>query len=104
MSKRLLSSDPVTGIQRFFHWDDDTDDFLIQTVQDCEPIAEVNKAQFNEFSTTSRWNDGMTKVASIPLSVYFDLQKKGIADDPAAMRRWLNSSDNAVFRTRPGRV
>jgi hypothetical protein len=45
-----------------------------------------------------------SKVASIPLSVFYDLKQKGIVDDPAAMKKWLNDSENKFFRTRPGRV
>lgn len=105
MSRRFLDADQNTGIARFFHWDDDKDDFLIETVQDVEPTLEFNKAQFNEFtSSRDKWGDGMTKVASIPLSVYMDLVKRGIAHDDAAMKRWLNDPDNALFRTRPGVV
>ena len=52
---------------------------------------------------TFHWGD-MTRVASIPLSLYFDLKKKGIADDPVAMKRWLNDPDQRFFRTRPGRL
>jgi hypothetical protein len=46
----------------------------------------------------------MHKVASIPMNVYFDLKEKGILDDPAALKRWLNDSDNRFFRTKAGRV
>ncbi len=96
---RLFSHDPLTGITRKFHWDDTTDEFLIQTVQDTTDIVEMNKLEFNEAPT--RWGE-WTKVASIPLSIYFDLKKKGIADDEDALKRWLNDSDNLAFRTRPG--
>jgi hypothetical protein len=42
------------------------------------------------------------KVASIPLSVYYELKRQGIADDPKALRKWLNQSENRAFRTREG--
>jgi hypothetical protein len=41
-------------------------------------------------------------VASIPLSVYYELKRQGIADDPKALRKWLNQSENQAFRTREG--
>jgi hypothetical protein len=34
--------------------------------------------------------------------VYYDLKRRGIADDPAALKKWLNDGDNRVFRTREG--
>mgnify|MGYP006213542651 CR=1 FL=1 len=43
-------------------------------------------------------------VASIPIHIYWDLKKRGIADDDEAMKRWLNDSQNRFFRTRPGQV
>jgi len=46
----------------------------------------------------------MARVASIPLNVYYDLKRRGIADDPKAMKKWLNDPDNRVFRTREGTV
>jgi hypothetical protein len=51
----------------------------------------------------TKWGD-MSRVASIPLSVYYDLKRRGIADDPVALRKWLNDGDNRVFRTREGTV
>jgi len=99
--KRMLSYDPVLGIKRTFHWDDTTDEFLIQTQQDTTDIVEANKAAYND--APDRWGE-FTRVASIPISLYFDLKKKGIADDPEAMKRWLNDPDQRFFRTRPGRL
>ena len=47
-----------------------------------------------------RTMDGLgRKVASIPLVVWNDLQKKGITRDKAAFKRWLNDPDNKFFRT-----
>lgn len=99
--KRTLSYDPVLGIKRTFHWDDTTDEFLIQTQQDTTDIVEANKAAYND--APDRWGD-FTRVASIPISLYFDLKKKGIVDDDKAMKRWLEDPSNRFFRTRPGRL
>lgn len=99
--KLPFSYDPVIGLKRTFHWDDTTDDFLIQTEQETTDIIEANKAAYND--APARWGE-WTRVASIPLSIYFDLKKKGIADDDAAMKRWLNDPDNLYFRTRAGNV
>jgi hypothetical protein len=34
--------------------------------------------------------------------VYYELKRQGIADDPKALKKWLNDRDNQVFRTRAG--
>jgi len=98
---RLFSHDEATGITKWFHWDDSTDDFLIQTVQKTDEILDTNKEDFN--NAPDRWGDGQ-RVASLPLSIWTRLQKAGIMDDPKALRRWLNDPDNRAFRTRPGRL
>jgi len=90
------------GITRWFDYDWETDTFGIHTEQDLEPSIEANKALFNDAQTN--WRGDMHLVASIPMSIYFDLKQKGIADDDAAMKRWLNDADNQVFRTRPGNL
>lgn len=99
MAKRLFSYDPVLGIRRFFHDDNAGDTFIIETEQECAPIIEENKEAYN--NAPDRMGD-MVRVASIPTSIYFDLKKKGIADDPVAMKRWLSDPDNRFFRTHPG--
>jgi len=99
--KKVLSHDPATGITRFFHWDDSRDEFVIQTRQETTQIVEAIKLAYNE--APDRWGD-MTRIASIPASIYFDLKKKGIVDDPAAFKRWLSDPDQRFFRTRGGRL
>ena len=102
MDKKLLSHDAATGISKIFH--PDGDDFVVQTQQSAaaiEDIIEANKRNFND--AEGSWGNGKI-VASIPLSIYWDLKKKGIADDDAAMKRWLNDPSNRFFRTRPGQV
>ena len=98
MQKRLFDRDPQLGITKYWHVKDNGE-FVVETVQDISGIAEYNKRSYN--STDKKWND-LNKVASIPLSVYYDLKRKGIADDPVALKKWMNDSDNQVFRTRQG--
>jgi hypothetical protein len=43
-------------------------------------------------------------VARLPLHVYFELKRKGIADDKEAFAKWLDDPANSAWRTRPGRV
>lgn len=100
MNKRLFDHDPLLGITKYWHVKDNGE-FAVETVQDTTTAFDLNRREFNEQSDGKNWRD-VNKVASIPLSVYYDLKRKGIADDPAALKRWLNDADNRVFRTRGG--
>jgi len=102
MSTRLLEFDPVTRTRSVFHYDNQDETFVISTEQDVAEIVDDNKALANQHD--GNWRGDMHRVASIPLSVWQELQRKGIAKDKAALRRWLNDSDNRCFRTRPGTV
>lgn len=100
MQKRLFDRDPELGITKYWHVKDNGE-YVVETVQDVTGIAEYNKRSYN--NTDKKWKD-VNKVASIPLSVYYELKRQGIADDPKALRKWLNDSNNQVFRTRQGRL
>ena len=108
MVKRLFDYDPVTGVKQWFHMEDGDDHFVIQTEQPTEDLVEANKDAFNSFdSGRDKWGEMIgqrTRVASIPMNVYLELRRKGVLQDQAALKRWLNDPDNAVFRTRPGTV
>ena len=96
--KRLFSRDDDTGITRFWHVTGNGE-FVVETVQDATKIVEANKRSYNDVS--GKFGDH-AKVASIPLSVYYELKKQGVADDPKALKKWLNKSENRAFRTREG--
>jgi len=101
MTEKIFNLDPLSGIKSVWHYDDTTDTAFIEKRQDVTAIVEANKAEMNQdHGRYGEWS----KVASIPLSVFYDLKQKGIVDDPAAMKKWLNDSENKFFRTRPGRV
>tara|TARA_B100001057_G_scaffold434388_1_gene464006 strand:+ start:2075 stop:2374 length:300 start_codon:yes stop_codon:yes gene_type:complete len=94
--KKLWSHDPVTGIKKYWHVTG-KGEYVVETVMDVKPIVEANKKQRNNMD--KRHKD-VNKVASIPLPIYYELKRKGIADDPKALFKWLNDSDNAWTRTR----
>lgn len=105
--RRTLSVDKAAGIKTDFVYetgDSAKDDKItIATSQDVTKIVEANKRARNEIDKHQKHGE-WSKVASIPLTVYYDLKRRGIADDPAAMKRWLNDSDNRAFRTRDARI
>ena len=101
MQKRIFDTDPLTGITRYWHVRENGE-FVIETEQKIN-VDESNSRFRNMTDKRTKWGD-MARVASIPLNVYYDLKRRGIADDPKAMKKWLNDPDNRVFRTREGTV
>lgn len=101
MSKRIFDTDPLTGITRYWHVKSNGE-YVIETVQELD-VDESNKRARNSTDKRTKWGD-MSKVASIPLSVFYDLKRQGIVDDQKAFKKWLNDPDNRVFRTREGTV
>jgi hypothetical protein len=109
--ERVLSYDPLTGVQEIFRYDEVTHRFEIIRVEDHSAVMEDAQERRKQFRGPGggRWKPlpgdfNLHHVASIPLSVYMDLVQKGIAKDKEALRKWLNDPENQVFRTRPGRV
>lgn len=99
--KRILSQNPETGTTTYFHSTPEA--IHIEKVQDVTSIVEDAKNVFNSIDERARWGE-LTHVASIPMSIFYDLKAKGIVDDEKAMKKWLNSPENRYFRTRPGVV
>ena len=103
IEKRFFSKDDDQGITRTFHFDDETNQATIQTQQDVTAIIEENKQEYAQVDERARWGE-WSRVASIPMSIYFQLKAEGKLEDEAYMKRWLNDSNNQFFRTRSGKV
>tara|TARA_R100001509_G_scaffold29497_1_gene15717 strand:+ start:468 stop:794 length:327 start_codon:yes stop_codon:yes gene_type:complete len=105
--RRELSNDTQAGIKTDFIFEagdrPSGDKITIATSQDVTKIVEANRRARNEIDKHKPHGE-WSKVASIPLSVLYDLKRRGIADDPSAMKRWLNDPDNRAFRTRDARI
>lgn len=101
--KIQISENASIGQKQYWH-EDDEGNVTIQTTQDVTDIIEANKAAYNQVDERANWKGDMHRVGSVPMSVYYDLKRRGILDDQAALKRWLNDPENQVFRTRPGRV
>ena len=101
--KRFFSKDDEQGITRYFHFDDETGQATIQTQQDVTAIIEENKQEYAQVDERARWGE-WSRVASIPMSIYFQLKAEGKLDDQEYMKKWLNNPDNQYFRTRSGQV
>ena len=68
-----------------------------------EALFEQNKALY-DLSDGKRWGDGQV-VASVPLNVYFDQIAPSVKEgDREAVKKWLNDSDNRMYRTFKGSI
>lgn len=85
-----------------FHFDASENVATVVSTQDVEPILDHNKAlqTHNDGYSPSR---ELRRIASIPLVVWDDLMKRGIAQDTEALKKWLRDPENRYFRTSEGR-
>lgn len=104
---RLFDTDPLFGIVRLWHYDDENDTATIETRQGAadryDNLIDQNNAYRNQTSRRTPYKD-VTHVARVPLVILEELMRKGITKDKKAMKKWLNDPDNRVFRTREGVV
>ena len=110
MSRRLLDYDPLTGITQYFHNDEITGKWAIETVQDVDPILDVNKALQNDEDYSK---DGIKKefwhVARIPVVIQEKwLREDGIniynKDHWHKVKQKLNDPDYLYLKTTTGKV
>ena len=87
-----------------WHYDDATDEAVIETIMDVSGVVADNQQKFNQFDERANWKGDMHHVASIPMALFYKMKAEGKLDDQAYMKRWLNDPDNRAFRTRPGEV
>lgn len=100
MESNIINKNPESLVTETFHEDTDGTVYLEQA-QDVTAIVESNRALYNLSDGVPRFGDGK-RVASIPMVIYMDLVKRGIAKDQKKLRQWLNDPDNRAFRTLPG--
>lgn len=80
MAKRLLSVDPVTGLETWHDYDPVTDEMTIGYSADSTPVIEMNKAmQKDDDHTKNGIKREFWHYASIPVAVQVDwLINKGV--------------------------
>jgi hypothetical protein len=98
MAKRLVDYDPFTGIAHYVEWGDLDDALHYTAEQEADPIIEQNKLEAS--MAPARHGDGLTKVGSIPLTLWAELKRKGIIDDKKKLLAWLADPDHSKFRCR----
>lgn len=102
--KKILDKDPITNSEQVFHANEHDQTFAVESRQDVSGIIKHATSLRNETDKHTRYNDGMTKVASIPMNIYMDWVQKGYTKDQKKMKELLNSPELRAFRTREGRV
>lgn len=101
--ERVFSVSRAAGIVEKFH-SEEPGKYIIESLQEVTDLVELNKAQYGAFHHKSAHKfkgENFHHVARIPLTVLFD-QNTGLMHDDDALKKWLNDSANAAFRTRPG--
>lgn len=70
MAKRLLDFDPITRTKVWHDYDHSEDKTIIIEEQDCQPILDFNKRQYNDGYTRDHgMKNDMVKVGTIPMNV-----------------------------------
>lgn len=100
----LVDYDPVTRIETHMDVDEEAGTMTVASFQDATDIVEQNKLLYNDVDAKAPYGEKFNRMASIPLNIWFDLVRKGVANDERALRRWLDDRDNLAFRTRPGKL
>lgn len=99
MATRTVTNDPITKRRVQYH--DDQDGYVIETKQDVQFIVDKNQQRRALTDERARWNE-MAHVAEIPIVVWADLWRKGIAQDEKALRKWIDDPVNFAFKSRYG--
>ena len=90
-------------VNQKYHWDNIDEKLVVESTQETASILELNKEERNEFDTQKnsemKYQEGWTKVATIPNIVIDQLMKDGVWFDKKKMKQWLNDPDNKYFRT-----
>lgn len=97
----LIDYCPETGVSSWFRYNDADDTITMRETQDAEVLMRLNQHQYNATDERARYGDGLQKMGSIPLTMFYE---NGMNKDPDAIKKFLNDRDNAKFRTRPGRL
>jgi hypothetical protein len=97
MAKRTVI-DHKTGFTNEFITEGGKD--IFHTTQDVSPVIEHCK----NIAENVKPGKDIRHVAEVPLVIYQKACREGWANDMGAWRKWLNKSDNKVFRTWQGKL
>lgn len=104
---RLFSLDAATKTAEYFHYDNATGQVTIEDMQDVTDLMDVNHAKRAE---RVKQSNTFRQIASVPLNIYMEKEKEfreqGLSrkEKAAAWAKFLNDSDNRMFKTTDARV
>lgn len=109
--QRVLRDARTPGQATLIETTDDLD-IAITHVEDVGDLLDHNKAlATHNGKGIGRNKDEWRHLAKIPMTVWYELMRQRIVSedgrsvtDQAALRRWLNDSDNRYFRTTEGKA
>ncbi|MDF1769837.1 hypothetical protein [Maricaulis sp.] len=102
MARELLRVNPLIGSKsELITHDDEPDKVHVAWEQRVDHIVDENQ-QMEEMH--SQAGADMRLAARVPLKVWMHLQEIGIANDPVALKRWLNDPDNRKHRVWKGNI
>lgn len=94
--KKWTEYDPETGITEIDYASDDDDKLVVQKIEDVEGLLDRNQELRNSGATDVGIKKGLWHVASIPVTVQYELLKKGInifqKDDHRKMWEEINAN------------
>ena len=99
---RVLDYDPVRKVRSMFHPSTDGNTFTVAGKQEIGDRLDINKHLQDEHRVKG-FGEGR-RMASIPIVVWEDLIRRGIAGDMKKLKKWLNDPDQLAFRTMRGRI
>jgi hypothetical protein len=98
----LLDYDFQTGTSKWIMYHGDGS-YTIRADQPMDRVLEQNKEDLNA-SAGRRWGEGQ-RTASVPTHIYDKyLRQARLEGDHAYVKKWLNDSDNRMYRTFGGRI
>lgn len=100
--------DPATGITEQYWHNPLEGTVTIRKLQDVQKVIDNNKEEFNSFNKGYSDSRGTHKIATIPMVVIDKWRAEDGFDWFKATsnerKRWLEKPENAVFKTRPGKL
>jgi hypothetical protein len=100
----LLKADPIRRRQTTFHFNEGDESFALVSKQDIQPVLERNHEMRRHFSSAmdphGEWG---SYVGSIPVVIWEELERQGIAQDDKALLKWLQQPENRDLKIHPGR-
>ena len=108
--KKILDYDPAAGITQYFHYDEVSGDWSVESVQDTKPIIEYNKILQNDGGYTAHGiKNEMWHYARIPTVVQEKwLREKGVdlmnKDHWGKVKQLLNDPEYRYLKTTTKKV